>query len=77
MSESSSPQESPNAEGQGTPAAPTEEPPCAELKAASEKCVKDKGEEACKDLLEAYHSCLRALGTAHPDLEGNPSRPSH
>ncbi|XP_060636655.1 cytochrome c oxidase copper chaperone-like [Anolis sagrei] len=73
MSETSSPAETPSAEGQD---APTEEPPCAELKATSEKCVKEKGEEACKELLEAYHSCLRALGMAHPDLATSPSLPS-
>ncbi|XP_053216900.1 cytochrome c oxidase copper chaperone-like [Podarcis raffonei] len=65
------------AEGQGTPDPTTEEPPCAELKAASEKCIKEKGGEACKELLEAYHSCLRALGMAHQDLEANPLPPSH
>uniref|UniRef100_A0A7N5P1U8 Uncharacterized protein n=1 Tax=Ailuropoda melanoleuca TaxID=9646 RepID=A0A7N5P1U8_AILME len=50
------------AKGQGAPDAAPGEPPCAELKANSEKCVKERGEEACKELLEAYHSCLQALG---------------
>ncbi|KAJ7313790.1 hypothetical protein JRQ81_005489 [Phrynocephalus forsythii] len=65
------------AEGDGTPAAPAEELPCAELKDASDKCIKEKGEDACKELLEAYLSCLRALGTAHPDLEARSSTSSH
>ncbi|XP_026577887.1 cytochrome c oxidase copper chaperone-like [Pseudonaja textilis] len=71
MSQSPSQPEVP-AKGQGTPDAPPEEPPCAELKANFEKCVKEKGEEACKELLETYHSCLRALGIAHPNLKNGP-----
>ncbi|XP_066487380.1 cytochrome c oxidase copper chaperone-like [Tiliqua scincoides] len=75
MAESSSQREAP-IEGGEAPDAPTEEPPCAELKAAADKCVKEKGEEACKELLEAYLSCLRALGTSPQDLESSPMVPS-
>lgn len=59
MSDSPSPGGDP--EG-GPPEEPEGQPPCAELKAAMEKCVKEKGEESCKELMESYHECLRALG---------------
>nr|XP_056720578.1 natterin-3-like [Euleptes europaea] len=74
MSESPSQQEAP-AEGQA-PGAPVEEAPCAELKAAAEKCVKENGEEACKELLEAYHSCLRALGINPREVANSATPPS-
>ncbi|XP_054849112.1 cytochrome c oxidase copper chaperone-like [Eublepharis macularius] len=75
MSESPSQKEA-AVEGHKAPDGPTEEPPCAELKAAAEKCVKENGEEACKELLEAYHSCLRALGISHQDVANRSMLPS-
>ncbi|MEE6510127.1 hypothetical protein FKM82_029194 [Ascaphus truei] len=36
--------------------------PCAELKAAMEKCVVEKGEEKCQELTQAYKECMKSLG---------------
>ncbi|MGH0154906.1 UNVERIFIED_CONTAM: hypothetical protein FKN15_027989 [Acipenser sinensis] len=35
---------------------------CQAIKTEMEKCIKDKGEESCKDLIEAYKACLKSLG---------------
>ncbi|OCT72863.1 hypothetical protein XELAEV_18035842mg [Xenopus laevis] len=41
-------------------AKPTESP-CAELKIAMEKCVAEKGEDSCHELIQAYKDCERVL----------------
>ncbi|KAJ8399950.1 hypothetical protein AAFF_G00406800 [Aldrovandia affinis] len=33
--------------------------PCQAIKADLDKCVKEKGEEGCKELMEAFQACLK------------------
>ncbi|XP_015199320.1 cytochrome c oxidase copper chaperone [Lepisosteus oculatus] len=35
---------------------------CPETKKARDACIMEKGEEGCKDLIEAHKDCMRALG---------------
>ncbi|XP_062906703.1 cytochrome c oxidase copper chaperone [Mobula hypostoma] len=35
---------------------------CPETKKARDACIIEKGEENCKDLIEAHKECMRALG---------------
>lgn len=35
---------------------------CPETKRPRDECIMEKGEENCKDLIEAHKSCMRALG---------------
>ncbi|OCT70712.1 hypothetical protein XELAEV_18037637mg [Xenopus laevis] len=39
----------------------SKESPCAELKIAMEKCVAKKGEDSCRELIQAYKECERVL----------------
>ncbi|XP_076757373.1 cytochrome c oxidase copper chaperone COX17 [Xylocopa sonorina] len=35
---------------------------CPETKNARDECIITKGEENCKDLIEAHKACMRSLG---------------
>ncbi|XP_041858585.1 cytochrome c oxidase copper chaperone [Melanotaenia boesemani] len=35
---------------------------CPETKKVRDTCIIEKGEENCKDLIEAHKDCMRALG---------------
>ncbi|XP_067849115.1 cytochrome c oxidase copper chaperone [Heptranchias perlo] len=35
---------------------------CPETKTVRDACIIEKGEENCKDLIEAHKECMRALG---------------
>ncbi|RNA21320.1 cytochrome c oxidase copper chaperone [Brachionus plicatilis] len=35
---------------------------CPETKKARDACIMEKGEENCKDLIEAHKECMRKLG---------------
>ncbi|XP_020385531.1 cytochrome c oxidase copper chaperone [Rhincodon typus] len=35
---------------------------CPETKKVRDACIIEKGEENCKDLIEAHKECMRALG---------------
>lgn len=35
---------------------------CPETKKARDACIVEKGEENCKDLIEAHKECMRKLG---------------
>uniref|UniRef100_A0A3B3Q5I9 Si:dkey-16p21.8 n=1 Tax=Paramormyrops kingsleyae TaxID=1676925 RepID=A0A3B3Q5I9_9TELE len=37
---------------------------CHTIKADLDKSVKEKGTEGCKDLLEAFHSCMKSTTQA-------------
>ncbi|KAI7803274.1 putative cytochrome c oxidase copper chaperone-like [Triplophysa rosa] len=48
-------------------AASTETPvpaPCVAIKADLDKCVKEKGGEACKELMEAFAACVKSNAEA-------------
>ncbi|KAJ8347311.1 hypothetical protein SKAU_G00287120 [Synaphobranchus kaupii] len=38
--------------------------PCQVIKEDLDKCVKEKGEDGCKDLLEAFQACLKTAAEA-------------
>ncbi|XP_006793667.1 cytochrome c oxidase copper chaperone [Neolamprologus brichardi] len=35
---------------------------CPETKKVRDACIIEKGEESCRDLIEAHKDCMRALG---------------
>ncbi|KAG2457234.1 COX17 oxidase, partial [Polypterus senegalus] len=35
---------------------------CPETKKARDACIIERGEDSCKDLIEAHKDCMRALG---------------
>uniref|UniRef100_T2MDZ7 Cytochrome c oxidase copper chaperone n=1 Tax=Hydra vulgaris TaxID=6087 RepID=T2MDZ7_HYDVU len=35
---------------------------CPETKIPRDKCIMEKGEENCEDLIEAHKQCMRSLG---------------
>jgi len=35
---------------------------CPETKKPRDQCIMEKGEDACKDLIEAHKKCMRDLG---------------
>ncbi|KAK4531047.1 hypothetical protein CCYA_CCYA06G1904 [Cyanidiococcus yangmingshanensis] len=39
---------------------------CPETKRARDECIAERGEEACRDLIEAHKACLRAEGFQVP-----------
>ncbi|VDK33711.1 unnamed protein product [Taenia asiatica] len=35
---------------------------CPDTRKARDECIVERGEESCKDLIEAHLACLRSLG---------------